>query len=119
MREIKFRYWNQQGKHFHYDPITVMGCLQQQLMGIYDHVKDGCDFQQYTGLKDKNGKEIYEGDIIRFKTFDEHGQETDRQGTLVYEDGSFRADDFIIHWNFGMSYVEAIGNVHENHGLLK
>lgn len=60
MRNIKFRVWNNNEDVFHYLQFTNTGIKTED-----DPMTRGCVvYQQYTGLKDRNGKEIYEGDLI-------------------------------------------------------
>ena len=72
-REIKFRVWDKDLKRIRYlnteHDFIRFDSLGQ---GYYENMQTGLgewfsDLMQYTGLKDKNGKEIYEGDIIEFK----------------------------------------------------
>ena len=66
---------------------------------------------QYTGLLDKNGTKIFEGDIVDILT------ENEELGVVVYEDGGYyvNADGFCVdfHQNINGTDLEVIGNIHD------
>lgn len=109
MRTIKFRAWD--GKIM-YEPMGLQGDWQPYFRD--EKIKD---IMQYTGLKDKNGKEIYEGDIVR-KDGEYSGLVEyvwDKFSLNIwYEDAEW--EPFTDRWT---EYGEVIGNRFENPELLK
>lgn len=126
MNEIKFRVWDKENKEMlKVQELDFADTFYGGRLAIRtDQYNDYFDLEdmilmQYTGLKDKNGKEIYEGDIIRatkrtdlelnyhnFKVFMHNG---------CYMFGNYNAHEFFDKFNF----KEVIGNIYENKDLLE
>lgn len=142
MREIKFRVWDKKNKKMYYgdkkdEPNMIGFDGEIYVTGSTGPMCDcGCsadyinwcnpgdyELMQYTGLNDKNGKKIYEGDIVRQRRFlgwDKQNGERykDIYGVVRFENGMFTCgivDNTIIDWN----KCEVIGNKWENPELLK
>ena len=134
MRPIKFRAWDKKANRMVFGccnlVLSLDGYLQFEYGGhIKDiNVNDNYELMQFTGLKDKNGKEIYEGDIIRYmdgknmevfystkgcyvgwhlRRKPNHG----RMGMVIY--------GLYDHSKYPNAHEEVIGNVHENPELLE
>jgi uncharacterized phage protein (TIGR01671 family) len=114
-REIKFRAWDKKEKNFvYFDALTG---LLSECDETYRQLNIGI-FEQYTGLKDKNGKEWFAGD----KSEAEEGV----YGVVVFEEGSFCFAWYEMTERHGVEYIETtkmtdyhydgmeiIGNIHE------
>ena len=120
-REIKFRAWEPEHKFM----IPVVYLFSHKLDGCLNYYNYGAKnpelpLMQYTGLKDKNGKEIYEGDILRFQ-FSEWCISpvywTKERGWTVH--GNITAWEYSIGSDFSKSNLEVIGNIYENPELLE
>ncbi len=113
MRIIKFRAWDKEEKEM-LPVITGM-----HIAMVFENPKKFIPLQ-FTGLTDKNGKEIYEGDILKFMPSNvENPQFT--IGVVHYSetDARYKVD----YWSFGtdvyFSNMEIIGNIYENPNLLE
>jgi len=125
MREIKFRAWDKKFKKMIIpDAVWKSGDIS------YDtrfYSKDDIILIQCTGLKDKNGEEIYEGDIVeRYGVLYQvkFGQFVDVKGYCQCGFYLYDFEEDIILGNLGYSFIEdnplkVIGNIFENPELLK
>lgn len=125
-REIKFRAWNKKEKYM--EIVDDLQMFSNDLsIGIpskdYFLRKDDVELMQYTGLHDKNGKEIYEGDVVYCQT--KYGK---AKAIIKFIDGKFAA-----YWNSALTHpenghhiacyeinkrFEVIGNIYDNPELL-
>ncbi|NOG28548.1 YopX family protein [Lysinibacillus fusiformis] len=144
-REIKFRAWNKEKKIMCYDNednteeyfdginSTEIGFINHRLSIPKDdsdwYFRSRYDVMQYTGLKDKNGKEIYEGDIVEYNDFNSlrtggHAEDKFIVGKVAFSCGMWMVEEKNCGHDLYEGLVndeelEVIGNIYENPELLE
>lgn len=130
-REIKFRAWEKNRKEMlevlgvffdvgtiKHKPLKIKGNTNPFNEGYPNTYFRDIEVMQYTGLKDKNGKEIYEGDIVEFPIG--NGDLIKQQ--VVFQRGAFTTESGRM-WGYEkdtlyLGWYEVIGNIYENPELL-
>ena len=125
MRDIKFRAYNPRDKKMHYDITGIEIVNDGSISGIFI---DGAFFlieevylMQYTGLKNKNGKEIYEGDIVEWAGIKMEvfwGEDIGIGYGFCWKPCGDNSDYHESMTGFIDEY-EVIGNIYENKDLLE
>lgn len=114
MREIKFRAWHKEHKLmfevFGFDVNTIYPWQREcdPEIPIAPDAED-CTLMQYTGLKDKNGKEIYEGDIVETKY---------SYYRIYYFNGHWFAENDFLSDVLLEPECNIVGNIYENPELV-
>jgi len=134
MREIKFRAWVKNGLPFgksglrEVSSISFNHCVYVVIdekdspgkdQNYWQVMKEDYILLQYTGLKDKNGKEIYEGDIVSGKQYSKkvvYNEERTTFMLLFYYENRWLRDNLSEEVSTG---AEVIGNIYENKELLE
>ena len=132
MREIKFRAWDSKEKYMmtvdsiQFPAGGVLVCGPGAGSGwssvVGDHSEETIILEQFTGLKDYNGRDVYEGDILRYDIQDHNGTDHFYENIVTFEGSEFgcKGDDPERWYWHPLSYIfendiepQVVGNIHD------
>lgn len=123
---FKFRAWDGQDQEYDYNAQNISFYdHDEDSITLFRHIerdKPNVTLEQCTGLKDKNGKLIYEGDIVKYKLLYEDEFIGDCYKEVSYNKGFFEPFNHIFDSRFifiSIENIEVVGNIHENSELLE
>lgn len=121
MREIKFRAWHKEkkiiGKVLGIDILHKEIYFSNENINCYEYTEfKDIELMQYTGLKDKNNKEIYEGDIVIHHSKMHKIIFNTEEARFVLRDDEFELE--IPFTNNNNKRMEIVGNIYKNPELL-
>ena len=119
-RELKFRVYDKLEERYIKCDEGYQGHYVLSLKGEFYNLQNGSGgkeyiVQQYTGILDKNGVEIYEGDILSYEGIHKVG---DGVSIVSFENGSFMIDEDFLDKDWAIQHT-VIGNIFENPEQLK
>ena len=126
MREIKFRAWLKEDKKManietmDFTDKSIQYLKRSEIINAYILRRESFDdveLMQFTGVNDKNGKEIYEGDIVVLNNI-----ENDNMCIVRYEHSSYRLEGWSLREdlsNVEDRFLEVVGNIYESKNLLE
>ena len=127
MRDLEFRAWWKDTKRFLDCDEWYMTCSGAKYLhyAVMPYKDDNFIIEQFTGLKDKNGQKIFEGDIVKYDDGDAYGVCSfngcfgikNRNLSVLYSSYTFNDND--LYSSTGKLRLEVIGNIHENPELLE
>lgn len=123
MRPIKFRAWDVV-EHKYYKNVQNSENCETNRFWSFNQVLEEVDnwhlvLEEFTGLKDSNGTEIYEGDILEFQDFVFGGKPRSKRTIVEWSEGDAAfVTGFRNLWKLVELGAVVVGNVHENPELL-
>ena len=122
----KLRAWDKQDERMSYGEVEYFNdMIEYRFDHLCTEADEDVEFMQSTGIKDKNGVEIYEGDVINYRNSFRNPMtgsgslSINRDFKIIFKDGEFKAKGFDIRLKNILSYSEVIGNIYENPELLE